>query len=224
MAISVSEIHSRLQPYLSVHLKEEVVDLLIDTDYLRIMNDVANDLNDRGFLNMERWANTGGSVTAEDSGYTNYLMQGEIQNILSFYYEDSDWETQRYSYTADRVILKDSAADVDMDIRYLRKCEDVSLTTDEIDLPEAVLVDYMELLKTRLRIDYGNLTKTDYETALEYYAEKASRKVNGPKPKVDGVHRHWFYDDDDEQYNITSQYIGIENFVADVSGNYSFIE
>ena len=224
MAISVAEIQSRLQPFLLVHLKPEVQDLLLDSDYLRIMNDTAHDLNEEGNLLLERWNNTGSTDLFEDSGVTNLLVAGVIHKILYFKYEDEDWEDQRYSHIDDRLVLKDSANEVDMDIWYLRRCEEVAETTDEIDLPAETLTDYMELLKTRVRIDYGDLTHVDYQDALRFYGAKASTKIPKHAMQNVGIMRHWFYQNDDAQYNITKQWVSIGNFVADVSGNYTYTE
>ena len=222
MAITVNEIYSRLQPFMLAKFKPEVLDLLINSDYVRLINDVANDLNEEGQINVERFTT---SANAEDSGYTNYLMQGVILNVLDFVFEDTDWKDQRYSFNEDRLVLKESAEGVDISVLFLRKCEDVAELTDEVDLPDTVIPDFVEILKRRLEADWGSGDNSTYERTLQYYGQKASGKVKRPKAEVPGIKRSWFEQTgDDHVYNITDKYISIDNFVADVNGDYTYVE
>ena len=226
MALSIAEIDSRLQPYLLVHLDKKVLDLLTNSDFYRIYTDVSKDLNEEAELNQEVWENTGGATMAEDDEYTNYLMAGDIIKVYSFKYEGSDWRDQRYSYVNDRIILKDDANGIDMKIQYLRQCEAVTESADEIDLPDGVLTDFIELLKIRLRMDYGDLKNIDYESALKFYGEKASRHVPSHALKGEGIRRNWLEldDSDDNLYEIADRfYVGMENFTSDVNGNYTYV-
>jgi hypothetical protein len=224
VAISRAEVQSRLQPYLLTHLDKQVLDLLTNDEFVDVFNDVANDLNETAQLNQERYLETGSDTTAEDDGFTNFLLAGDISRIYSFKFEGSGWRTQKYSYTEDRIVLKDSAEGIVLDIKYLRKCEDVDVVADEIDLPSSVLMDYVELLRVKFRMDYGNYPAGSYEAALQtYVAIKAQQNV----PNMysgSGIRRNWFQQTgDDNVYEIIDQWISMDNFVADVNGIYTYI-
>lgn len=223
MALAKSRIQALLQPYLTLYLPKEVIDSLVEEDYLEIFNQVAEDLNSRGYLNVERFYKTASTDTAEDSDVTNFLLQGEIEKILDFKYHDDDWEEVRYTYSSDRLALKETADGVLLDIHYLRRPEEITIATDEIDLPHQVLPEYLELLKIRFRKDYGDMGDADYEERLIYYAEKARRKIQRPVPMAE-VRRSWFQQTGDDHVYVVepNQYIGLENFVTGVDGNLTY--
>lgn len=223
MSINLSEIKDRLRPFLMTHWEPDVLDLMVDDDFLNIFNDVANDLNDEGQINLERFYAKTGSTHAEDSNYTNYLMAGDISKVLSFWYEAADWDDQYYSYTADRIILKETASSgIQMDIRYLRKCEDLVDPTDEVDLPDEVIPEYMELLKKRLLTDYGTQKVESYESALMFYSSKAYGKMN-VRIIEKRLSKTWMGQVGGDNYDITNNYISLDNFVSGVDDNYSYI-
>jgi hypothetical protein len=225
VAISKAEVQSRLQPYLLVHFDKKVLDLLTDSDFVRIFNDVAKDLNEEAHLNQERWKNEGSTTTAEDSSITNFLMQGLVLRVYSFKFESSSWQDQRFSYIQDRIVLKESADGTDMDIQYLRDCEDVSLDADEIDLPNQVLMDYVNLVEAYLNMKYGEGDAGTYEEALRFYGQKAQMHVQHRAMRDEGVRRSWFdLDTDDNKYDLSDRYwVGMENFTSDASGNYTYV-
>jgi len=224
MSISKARIQSDLQPYLLTRIEKSVIDMLTDEDYLLLYNNVANDLNEEADLNVERFYKVTGADTAEDDDYTNYLVQGVISRIYEFIYQGTDWETQAYGFANDRFFLKTApATGVQLDVHYLRQCEDVSALTDEIDLPAQVGNDYLELLKVKLRVDYGDANQGDYEQALQYYGEKARRRVKNHYLDHRGVKRYWMgQTGDDGVYDITGQWIGLDNFIVDVNSNYVY--
>lgn len=226
MSLSLSQIQDRLRPFLLVNVDKEVITLLNDTDLLGVFNDTANDFNDMGILNVERYNKDTGSVAAEstDTTYRNYLLQGEISKILYFKYEADGWATQQYTYTEDRIALKTApGSGVEMDIRYLRKCEDIADPTDTVDLPDNVMPEYLELLKKRILADYTNQV-VDYEASLRFWADKASGKVQKHAIGDLGTFRHWFYQNDDSQYDITDFWISQDHFVASADGDLIYTE
>lgn len=223
MAINRNRIENRLRPFLLTRLPGGVLDLLVTEDYIDLYNDVANDLNNVAVLNVERYYKTASTTTAEDASITNFLLAGIIEKVLWFRYEQSGWEDQRYSFANDRIILKSTGNGAVLDIHYLRKPEQVSIGTDEIDLPGQIEQDYYDLLKVRFLSEYGENANVSYSEALEYYAEKARRKVKVPKLENMGVQRFWMHQSgDDTIYDITEQYIDLENFVTGVDGNYTY--
>lgn len=226
MALTLTQIQDRLRPFMLARVDGSVIASLNDTDFLSIYNDTANDLNDIAILNVERYNKETGSVSGEstDTTYRNYKLQGEISKILYFKYLDDDWEDQQYTYDEDRIALKDEPGDgVEMDIRYLRKCEDIADATDEVDLPDSVLPEYLTLLKEKILSDY---TKEDvvYEASLRFWAEKASRKVQKHAVADIGVLGYWFRQNDDSLYDITNKWISEDHFAANASGDLIYTE
>jgi len=220
MSITLQNLHDRLEPFLLVHIPKENLDLLVDADFLRIFNDVANDLNLAADIRWERFYKKCTTANAEDTDLTNYLLDGDIAKIISFKYKASTWRTQYYSYTADRVVLKVApSSDTQLYIHYIRDTEDLVDLTDEVDLPDSVVPDFENLIKIRMQIDYGDYKSMTYEGALEFYARKVMAKL--PRRNLGGPRRSWLDSStDDNLYEIKKNWIGMENFAADVSGDY----
>jgi len=223
MAISLQNIYDRLRPFLLANIDGKILDLITNTDLIRIANQTANDLNSRAVVNLERFYKKTKSGIAEDDDLTNYLVQGDILNVYSFRYQDSGYEDQYYSYTGDRLILKNApTSEVVIDVLYLRRCEEVANLSDEVDLPEVVIDDYEQLLRLRMIADYS-AEQANYETALTYYAMKARQKIARPLATGE-VRGTWLGQSGDGYfYQIEKNYIGMENFTAGVDGNYYYV-
>ena len=226
MPITVQNLHDRLRPYVEIHVPEENQDRLLNADYLRIFNAVARDLNAYANIHVERFYKKTNATNAEDSDLTNYLVQRKIIKVFELRYESSAYEDQYYTYINDRLILKVAPEDeAILDLLYLGDTEDASELTDEIDIPDAIVDDYEQLIKIKIRIDYGGLTNVSYEESLKYWANKAQRKKDRPPLGLGEVKNHMMLlDGDGDIYNITNNYIGIENFISDVNGNYSWVD
>ena len=223
MSITLTNLQDRLEPYLLVHIPKENLDILLDADYLRIFNQVANDLNLAACIRWEHFYQKCNATNAEDSDFTNYLLQGNIAKIISFKYEADDWKDQYYGYVDDQIFLKVAPdEDVQLSIHYIRETEDIADAADEVDLPNAVLDDYENLVKVRCRIDYGDYKTMTYEQAIEYYAQKCMRKL--PRRNLGGVRRTWFdLSTDDNLYEIKDHWLGLENWTVDVNGIYTHV-
>lgn len=221
MAISKTTIESRLRPFLIARLEPSVIDALSASVLLGEFNQVAHDLNERAQVNIERIQMKANTDNSEDSNRLNYLVSGVILDVVYFRVEDSDWETQYYTYSQDRFAFKNAPKDgAEMDFRYLRQCEDLVAGSDEIDLPRVVENDYLSLLKQKLLIDYGPETPGSYEEALTYYAANAQLKVSSKAFPNTGLVTRWFHQTGDlSVYVITHNYISPANFVTDVNGN-----
>jgi len=226
MPISRKRIESRLQPWLPTKLPEQVLDDLVPEDFLDNFNQVANDLNEKAFINVERYYKKTGTDNSEDSLATNYLAQGVILNVLSFKYESSEWKSQYYGFNGDRFFLKVAPDDgIQMDMWYLRQCEDIDVLTDEIDLPEAVYHDYFELLKFKILSDYGLGNVRPYEEMLSYYGAKVLQKIPQVALQNEGVRRSWFeLNNDDTIYEIGDQWLSLDNWTVDANGDYFHVD
>lgn len=224
MAISKTRIENRIRPWLTMTVDAERLGMLDADTLLEIFNEVMHDLNREAELNIERFYKLSGTDNAEDSNATNYLVQGVIEKVISFRLEDSDWQNVEYSYISDRILLNQTSEDAQMDVLYLRQCEEISAASDEIDLPFQVEKDYFDLLKYRLMHEFGSAPIEEYMAKLEYYANKAQQRVDRPQANKGQVRRNWFFQTDDEQYMITNQHATIENWVVSVDGNYTFVD
>jgi len=220
VALTRTQIYDRLRPFLLVNVDGDILARLTDTNMIAIINDTANDFNNSAKLNIERYDKDTGSVAAEstDTTYRNYKLQGDIVKILKFTYESADWADQYYTYTDDRVALKVAPGDgIDMNIVYLRECEDIADATDEIDLPDSVLPEFLDLLKAKFLADYSKSPSMGYEAALDHYSEKAMGKVMNHAVQSVRITRDWFYQSDDVRYDITNNWIQTDHFTT--SGN-----
>ena len=224
MAISKTRIENRIRPWLTMTVDAERLGMHDADTLLEIFNEVMHDLNREAELNVERFYKLTGTDNAEDAEATNYLVQGNIERVMSFRLEDSDWDDVEYSYINDRLLLNQTSDDAQMDVLYLRQCEELSAASDEIDLPFQVEKDYFDLLKYRLLHEFGGAPIDEYMQKLEYYANKACQRVDRPQANKGQIRRNWFFQTDDERYMITNKHATIENWVVDISGNYQFVD
>ena len=217
--LSVGDIQDKLRPWALRKLDRENFDKIMDDELIDAINGVAQDLNEQAEIHSERYNNT------TVKGETNYEMQGVILKVYYFRYEDADWKDQRWTFVEDVIVLKNEPGsdDINMDIHYLRQIEYVTnVKTDEVDLPSEVLLDFLDLLKVKLLVDWGDLPPEEYQQRLLYYAQKARQKLPTRAANNYGVFSHWL-GRDDTKYDITDQWVSQDSVTVDASGNYYFV-
>ncbi len=221
MPITYQNLNERLRPFLLTKLDKGVLDLLVDADFLRKYNQVSSDLNSRAFINTERYYKKTGTTNAEDADLTNYLLAGDISEVMSFKFLDTSSIEQYYAFINDRIVLKVAPGDgIQMDIYYLMDVEEIVELTDEIHLPDEIVDDFEELVKVKLQVDYGDMNNADYSAALDFYANKAKRRT--PIPQLQGGVRGYNFglSGDQNRYEIVDHQISLDNFTAGADGNY----
>lgn len=225
MAILVSKLKSDLRPWILVNIPPDRLDMLQNSDFVAIWNYVARDMNDLAQFHTERFYQKANSDNAEDSNLTNYLLQGVIRKIFSLVLLDDSANVQHYSYIQDRLIFEDALTeDVQIDVSYLRDIEDITDTdTDEIDIPTEIYHEYLDLVKAKISSEYSADDPMDYQAKLNSLHRQILRKVAHPHINNKDVESSWF-GNDNRYYDITQQYIGIENFTVDVNGNYTHVD
>jgi len=218
MPFTVADAQERVQFWMLRTFQPDALHNFKDSEFLAILNQVARDMNSRVSLWIERYYKT------TTDGETNYELQGKILQVLYFGYENYLWEDQYYSFVEDVIVLKESpAGDIQMDIRYLRDAENVALLTDEIDLPDHVISDFIDLVKIRLKVDFGVENEILYHEFLNAWAIKSAGKLH-IKPLKTGTFRYWALPElGDDQYDITDNYVSQDSVVMDVEGDYHFI-
>lgn len=196
------------------NLDEDSLTDFIDDEFFELLNKVANDLNVVGSIHVERYY---GKTT---DAQTNYDIQGEISKVLWFKYESDDWEDQYWTFILDKIVLKEAPdGQIQMDIEYVRKVENVALTADEIDLPEIYMHDFIDLVKRRMLVEFGKSSEMEYEAVLKLKARSAPAKRH--HRDTGGTWRHWFIPSKgDDQYDITENWISQDYLLQDVSGDY----
>jgi len=221
MAISKLRVENRLRPILSAKLPKEVLDQLVEEDFLEIFNEVAYDLNSTAFLRLERYLKNTGSSTAEDDAFTNYLVQRKIEKVLRIKIKDSDWLDIKWTYLNDRIALSQTSDGAELDILYLGRPEDIEADSDEIDLPVEVESEYLALLEAKLLSRFASDNGgTTYQQAIEFYGPRSRRKVNKNIYYSQGIKRHWMRQTgDDTVYDIKSNYISLDNFITNAAGD-----
>jgi len=224
MGILVSKLKSDLRPWALSTIPPDLLDTLQDSDFVATFNAVARDINDVAQVRTERYYKKCNSDNAEDANLTNFLLQGVINKVYKVIYYDDSAPDQYYTYTADRFILKVAAVeDTWLEVDYLRDIEEVTISdTDEIDLPDTCYHEYLTLVKERIAFDYSLRDGANYEVKLNSAAVILRRKVSQPLNK--GKVADSWYGLDNRYYDITDRYLGMENFAADISGDYSHVD
>ena len=232
MAISKLAVHTRLRPFLLANVDPKVIDNLIDTDFVLLYNDVAKDLNQGAELRIERFYKTTVAANAAYvSDLTSYKTARKILRILSFKYEDDDWVDQIWTYLYEdadgdgRIVLKTTpSGSIQMTVLYLGDIEEVEDDTDEIDLPDNVLPEFVELCKYKLLSDYSEKSNIDYERMVQVFSDKARMKQDRAVTNT-GIKPYWLGMTNDEayKYQILRQWVSAgDNITADLAGNYTW--
>jgi len=152
-------------------------------------------------------------------------MQGVILKVLYFKYEDAYWKTQRYAFVQDVIVLKTAPTGTpELDIHYLRDVENLVNDTDEVDLPDELLLDYKELLKYKVKVEFGDLPNAEYLSWLKILANRSRGVVQHMRINNGEIMRNWYPDSlGDREYDITDQRVSQDSVTADVDGDYIFI-
>jgi hypothetical protein len=218
MSLSLSTLQTEIQIWALRKFSEDKLGDMDDTEILNIFNQVADDYNVEAGIRRERYYNK------TTGGETNYEMQGVIRKVYLFKYHDTAFETQYWSFILDTIVLKNSpGGQVQLDIHYLRATENLANPTDEVDLPDSLLLDYVDLVKKRLEVEYGDTDNAVYTAYLKEKAKLARKGVH-KQPIHPGVMRNWgTYATDDTIYDITDNWVSNDSVVVDVSGSYYFI-
>ena len=185
MSLTLSTMKEKLQIWALRKFDEDKLGDFDDTEFLDLVNQVAEDFNLEAAIRRERY------YQETTSGETNYEMQGVIKKVLLFKYHSTEFETQYYSFAVDTIVLKNSpGGQIQLDIHYLRAVEALVDPTDEVDLPDSVLLDYLDLVKKRLEVEYGDEDEAVYTAYLKTKAHLA-RKGRHIQPIHPGVMRVW---------------------------------
>jgi len=214
----VSEVKTKIVYWMRRTFDQKTLENFTDAEFLEVLNQVAIDLNSKADLRMERYYNKTTAAT------TNYELQGKILKILYFGYEAYGWEDQYYSFVEDVVVLKESPdGDIQLDVRYVRDIEKVLDDNGEIDLPDHVLSDYLDLVKEKLKMDLGLQQQQSYHALLSAWAIIMANKTH-TLPLKSGTFRYWALPEQgDDEYDITDHYVSQDSIVADVDGDYHFM-
>ncbi len=198
MAISKTAVQNRLRPFILAQVDPKVIDNLTNQDFEDLFNDVGKDLNEIGELRIENFYKKTNSTNAEDSGLTNYKTQRRILKVFSLKYEDDGYADIIWTYIYEdadgdgRIVFKDDITSaIQLDIWYLGDIEKVDDGTDEIDLPDNVLPEFMELCRKKILVDYSQNTELNYEQALDHYARKARMKQDKRIMDKQGIRPYW---------------------------------
>jgi hypothetical protein len=218
MPLTLSTMKEKIQIWALRKFEEDKLGDFDDTEHLDIFNQVAEDFNLKAAIRRERYYND------TVAGETNYEMAGVIKKVLLFKYHDTGFETQEWSFAVDTIVLKNApGGTVQLDIHYLRAVEKLVDPTDEVDLPDSVLLDYLDLVKKRLEVEYGDEEDAVYTAYLKTKARLA-RKGRHIQPIHPGVMRVWgTWASGDDLYDITDQWVSNDSVTMDITGHYYFI-
>lgn len=218
MILLVGEVKDRIQTWALRNFDPEVLRLFTDDEFIDLINQVQRDMNTAGQVHWERYHRD------TTSGTTNYEMPRVILEVAWFKYKSDDWQDQHWSHINDTIVLEDTPdGEIEMDIELLGDTEDVIDDTDQIDLPETMQHDFLDLLRTKFAVEFGKSEEAIYQMKLLQFSKTVEHKRH--HRDTGGVWRHWGVPNlGDEQYDITENWISNTNLVADVDGDYYFVE
>jgi len=232
MSISKLATRNKLRPFILAKVSLEVLDNLLDSDFDDIFNDVAKDLNQGAEIRIEKFYKQTVAANAEDDDLTNYKTQRKILKVFSFKYEDDAYDTQIWTYIYEddegdgRLILKTAPSGaVQMTVLYLGDVEKVDDSTDEIDLPDNVLPEFIELCKFKILSDYSQGNIVDYEKMIQVYSDKARMKQDKRVLTEEGIKPYWLGLTGDKAYKyqiLKNHVFSGDNVTADASGNFTW--
>lgn len=236
MSLSLSELKTKMQPYILRNIQDQTSEWIFDSEFEDIANFVADQLNEYAYINVERY------YRKTTSGENAYDMAGDIIKMRRFKYEAADFNTQWYAivhnvYAAGEdhegeyystIVLKNdpTTSDVQMDINYLRRCFKMADDADELDLPDKFIMDYLELLKTKIKIDFGDADPLLFDRDLRIFGDKCVQKNQRPQLHEGRVKRYFGGLDttSDFIYDITEKQLSSDHVSTDLSGNYYWYE
>jgi hypothetical protein len=220
MAYLVNEIQNKVRPELRRRIPIETISLITDTEFFDIINRVQRDINVNCDINWERYHEE--CTVAE----TNYELAGKILKINYFSYEAADWKDQRFTYIDDVIVLETAPDDTfQMDIRYLRDTGDLSSVTDEIDLPDQIMSDFIDLVRTLALVRFSDKPQEIYDGELLQKTTKIRMMFTrrGTLPDK-GVFKYSpISTKSGHTYDITDQWVSSDSVVYDGS-EYIFVE
>jgi hypothetical protein len=228
MSLTVAEIKSKLQPVVLRFIPPEMQKFVTDDELIDLANMVANDLNRQANIHTKRYYQ---KTIADQNAYE---MEGEIIKVNLFKYHSSGYEDQMYAITTvsgtshinSLIVLKDTpTGEIQMEIDYLRSILKVSDTpTDEIDLPDRILNDFLELMKVKIRTEFGNEPPTVYDQYLLLKARQVLATIDPPSSQS-GISKSWLPNGtEDTQYDITDQRVSGDHIQANADGTYTWVE
>jgi len=234
MAITWAEIKTKMRPYILRVVDIETVEWITDSEFADIVNYVADALNEEAHINQHKY------YQKSVSGQNYYEMSGDIIVLKQFKYIDSAFQSQQYAIVQipyavgddnegeyySVIVFKNTPTsdEIRLDIIYLRRCHkiDSDADTDELDLPDKVIPDFLELLKTKIRVEYGNADPLTFDRDLSVYGNKVKNKLDVPQIKHGRVRSYWggLADDPDHLYDITGNQLSTDHVYTDANGNY----
>lgn len=216
MPFTVAEIKTKLLPWLQINFDPNKSKWLLDTELIDQINTVAEDINIDAMLQMERFYQ---NAVADQ---TNYTLDYEILKITNFIFRDSNFSKQRWvktnSYGTDllsTIVFRNAAVSTStlIDITYLRKLAKVEGDSSEVDLPDLIFGDFMDLLKQRLRCEYNSEDSLAYQQKREITA----RNVNGKIPDSTPLKLKSNFVLNETDYDILDYEVGVENILYNVA-------
>ena len=235
MSLLLSEIKTKMQPFVLRYIDQNTAEWIFDDEFVDICNYVQDQLNEAAYLNKERYYRK----TLNGTNY--YEMAGDIIKMQRFKYEDAAFESQYYAivqsvYSAGEehegefysvIVLKNTptTSESQMDIHYLRRCFKFVADSDPLDLPDKFIPEFLELLKIKIKVDFGSEPLVTFENALEYYTKKCIDKNDRPDINEGRVKRYFGGLDrtSDFLYDITEHRLSEDHVISGESG-YSWYE
>jgi hypothetical protein len=228
MALTYLQLKNKLQPYILRFVDKEATEWIFDDEFLDLVNICAHQLNEAAHINVNRYYRE----TLADTNH--YEMNGDIVQVLKFKYEGSDWVTQKYAvatvaglpFLSVIVLRTTPTAGIQLDIQYLRRCGELTEDTDEVDLPDVALPEYIELVKSKILVDFARQDRLAYERDLEILKSKVMAKLDNPSLYGGKVKRHFggLSSTADDYYDILHSRLSTDHVIVGDDGSYTWVD
>lgn len=231
MSLTVADAKLRLLPFVLRNVRKELHKFFTNAELINILNKVAEDLNKQASIHIERYYHK----TVTDQNY--YELDGDVLKMLWFVYPASNYMIQQYSILRvtgtpykSLIVFKYTPDndDIQLDITYLRHVNQVTDSdTDEVDIPDRFISEYMDLVKQRILVDYGDQNPLDYDAYLRLKAKEVNKALDPiPMAGKSGVKSYWMGLDnsDDHRFEIKDQRVSESHITANVDGTYTWVD
>lgn len=235
MALTFLQIKEYTRPDLLITIPEEKTKYLTNDKLVQAVNDIARDLNSRAEIRSEKFYR---STTASQN---NYTLNGPVLKIYKVKYHvqdylDIEWaRVPKDNNGNGRIVInEDDVGGGDLlEVWYLRDTLDIDgNNTDEVDLPDEALVNFVDLVKLKILSDIGQVGQDQYDMKFIYSIQNIKSRIDRKHFIPHRPKDFWLgltgsssdYPEDEYLYEITKNEVGGENIAFNpATGNYYWV-
>ena len=234
MALTFLQVKNDTRPDLLVVIPEEKIKYLTNDKLVQAVNGIARDLNSRAEIRSEKFYRT------TTQGENNYTLYGPVLKIYKVKYHVNDFldiqwaRVPKDSNGNGRIVLNiDDVGENLLEVWYLRDILDIDgNNTDQIDLPDGALVNFVDLVKLKILADMGIVGQDQYDMKFQYSIRNINSRIDRSHFRPSRPKDFWLgltggsssYPSDEYRYEITKNEVGGENIAYNpATGKYYWV-